>query len=181
MNQADLLDMYAKLGVNTDQLGCIMLEVAALKVSDVVDEDELYFSPNMQYAQGIVSEWKLPHVTLLYGLMKSGQDWKAYVDMLLEGIDLSTVTIQSIATFDNVDGDTEYSVYVALVEVTPELKLANDNLRKLPHIDGFADYKPHITLFYAKRNDAVRDELVGVLNDRFAGNKLETKDINYGK
>lgn len=180
ISQNDLKDMYTELGVDLKALGCIMLEVNHLKVSDIVPEEELYFSDNMQYAQGIVSEWSLAHVTLLYGLMQSGKDLKQYVDLLLDGINLSKVTISHIETFDNVDNDTEYSVYVARVEVTPELAEANGNLRKLPHIDGFAEYKPHITLFYAKRNEDIKAQLLGELNGRFAGKKVSTKEINYG-
>lgn len=176
----DLKDIYLELGIDVHSLGCVMLEVDTLKVSDIVPEEELYFSESMQYAQGIISEWGLPHVTLIFGLMQSAQDLKVYVDSLLEGIDLSSVTIDHVETFDSTDGDIDYSVYVGIVDLSPELLEANANLRKLPHIDSFADYKAHITLFYAKRNDDLKDQLIGELNSRFAGKKVTTKGINYG-
>ena len=175
-----ITDMYLEMGIDYQALGCIMLETEPLKVSDLVDEDELYFSSSMKYAQGIVSEWGTPHVTLLYGLMENGQTYRKYVDILLKGINLSNITIDTIDTFDNVDGETEYSVYVAKVKITPELLVANGNLRKLPHIDGFADYQPHISLFYAKKNEEIKPQLLKTLNERFSGQIVNAKDINYG-
>lgn len=169
--------MYAELGIDTQNLGCVMLEVEKLKVSDIVPEDELYFSENIKYAQGIVSEWGLPHVTLLYGLMQPADLWEKHIDLLLEDIDLSNVFIEEIDTFDNMDGETPYSCYHAKVRVTEELKAANGNLRKLPHTDSYPDYVPHITLFYAKRNGELKEQLLDALDERFGEKQISAKGL----
>ena len=179
MTTQDLSEIYAKLGIDTHQLGCVMLEVDKLEVHDLVPEDELYFSENIEYAQGIVSEWGLPHVTLLYGFMQNAQDWKEHIDTLLEGVDLSNVIIESVDTFENMDEETPYSYYVAKVKPTEDLLAAHANLQKLPHIDSYPDYIPHITLFYAKRNDELKPQLLDELNERFAGKKIVTKELVY--
>jgi 2'-5' RNA ligase len=180
MTNDEIKDMYLEMGIDLNELGCIMLEVEKLTVSDVVPEEELYFSGSAKFAQGIVCEWKEPHVTLLFGLMQKGQTWRKYVDMLIEDIDLTKIKINEVITFDNVmDGD-EVSIYVGEVEPTEELIKANAELRRLSHIDTFVDYKPHITLFYAKRNDEIKQDLLNELNERFAGKSISTGGLDYG-
>lgn len=179
MTNEELKAMYLELGIDVNALGCIMLDTDVLKVSDIVPEDALYFSDNMKYAQGIVSE-VVPHVTLLFGLMQSGLDLKKYINMLLKDIVPKTVTIEEVTTFDNMDGDVPYSCYVAKVAVTEDLTLAHTQLQRLPHIDDYPTYQPHITLFYAKQDDTLKVELLDLLNERFWGKKVKVNGINFG-
>ena len=59
--------VYQELGIDTNNLGCIMLNTEPLKVSDILSPDELYYANNDEhkYVSGIVSE-TVPHLTVLY-------------------------------------------------------------------------------------------------------------------
>lgn len=59
--------VYEDLGIDTNTLGCIMLDVEPIEVSSVIDPEDLYHDPEDEFAQGVISE-DSPHVTLLYGL-----------------------------------------------------------------------------------------------------------------
>src|SRR5664279_5771365 len=56
--------VYEDLGIDTNSLGCIMVDIEPIEVSSVIDPEDLYFDPEDTFAQGIISE-DTPHVTLL--------------------------------------------------------------------------------------------------------------------
>ncbi len=182
INANDYKDVYTELGIKLDELGCIMLDTVPLKVSDLIEEDELYFrqSAGRFWINGIVSE-DVPHVTLLFGLMQSGQQWKPYVDKVLEGWSMSTVTIDRVDFFESPYDDEAYFCLVAHLKMTPEFIEANSRLRFLPHIDTYPEYRAHISLAYIKKDEQLRDKLLRELNGRFAGKQVQTKDLNYGR
>src|SRR3712207_8228254 len=64
--------LFRSLGIDLSKLGCIMLDTEPIKVSDIIPENSLYYADpeKLKWVQGVVSE-KVPHVTLLYGLMRS--------------------------------------------------------------------------------------------------------------
>src|SRR5882672_4961494 len=174
--------IYQQLGIESNDLGCIMLNTEPIKVSDVVSEEELYYSldqHNHKYTQGIVSE-SVPHITLLFGLMESGQYWKKQVEAALEGWELPEVEIESVSHFESSDPKEPYYCVIAKLVVSPELKEGNTRMRILPHIDTFPDYLPHITLAYIKQDEDILSEVELLLNSRLAGKKMKVVGVNYG-
>lgn len=187
----ELKDMYADLGVNTSDLGCIMLDVALFDVVSSVPggEGDLYYStdPDSKYVQGEVSSTKA-HITLLYGLLEKGPKWRDHVDRVLEGwTPPEYLEIESIGAFPSTNPSEDYTCIVAHIKVTPELSDANGRLRMLPHIDGFAEYKPHVTLAYVSNGPSgvdwarnTREKWIMSLASRLAGKNLPTLGLNYG-
>src|SRR5439155_25389792 len=104
-------------------------------IGDMLTEEDLYYAKEKDrfWIDGIVSE-KVCHVTLLYGLMQSGNDWKRYVDSLLEGWSVKNVEIDNVTYFDSPYENEPYYCLIARLVVSPELLDANGRLRKLPHI-----------------------------------------------
>lgn len=175
-------EIYNRLGVFHDKLGCVMMDTEPLKISDMLSEEDLYYAKEKDrfWIDGVVSE-KVCHVTLLYGLMQSARDWKEYVDALLEGISIKEVEIDSVSYFDSPYEEEPYYCLVAKLVVSDELLMANGQLRKLPHVDDYSTYQPHITLAYIKKDPKTRDELLYAMNNRFAGTKVKTTALNYGR
>lgn len=187
----ELKDMYADLGVNTSDLGCIMLDTALFDVASSVPggKDDLYFSshPDSKYVQGDVVARKA-HLTLLYGLLEKGPKWKAHVDRVLDGWTMPEyVEIESVGAFPSTNPDEDYTCIVAHIKVTPELSDGNGRLRMLPHIDGFAEYKPHVTLAYVRNDPAnvdwartTREKWLLALDGRLRGRMVPVLGLNYG-
>jgi len=181
--------LFQDLGIDTGKLGCIMLDVEKIPVTDVIPEKELWFKEDEpeSHTQGAVSENE-PHVTLLYGLMRSGLELKKHVNTLL-GLDEDDfdesdaipeyVTIEKVDFFYSKDPADPYITIIALVKISPELSEANGRLRMLPHIDTFASYKPHITLAYVKYSSDWK-AYIETLNTSLAGTSVSVTGLNYG-
>jgi hypothetical protein len=90
--------VYEDLGIDTNDLGCIMLDVEPIEVSSVIDPEDLYHDPEDEFAQAIISE-DTPHVTLLYGLISSGPAMRKHVDTVLDGWELGSVQITAVTAF----------------------------------------------------------------------------------
>lgn len=180
-NKMNHQQLYKDMGIDLKSLGCIMLGTDPIKVNDIISESDLYFStnPDMFWIKGIVSE-DVPHVTLLYGLMESGQTWKEYVDTVLDGWGMKQVQIDKVIAFESTWESEPYHCLVAELVITPKLLDANARLRMLPHIDTFPVYRAHITLAYIKEDVKKRNAYLEELNTKIAGRKIKTKEINYG-
>src|SRR5664279_1917340 len=137
--------VYEDLGIDTNSLGCKMLDTEPIEVSSVIDPEDLYHDPEDEFAQGVVSE-DMPHVTLMYGLLSSGPAMQKHVDAVLNGWSIDSVQIQAVTAFE---GNPDYTPLVAEVS-TDGLDEAHARLQLLPHIDTFATYRPHITLAHLK-------------------------------
>jgi len=174
----DFKQVYEDLGYDLSKLGCIMLDLEP--VDFFVLPDELYYAKNKDrfWIDGIVAA-KTPHVTLLYGLLRSGQEYKKHVDAVLEGVELSNVEIDHVGYFDSPYEDEDYYCIVAHLKITDELTEANEKLKFLPHINTFPGYKAHFTLAYIKKDEAYRDLLLEDLTT-LAGTKVKAGSINYG-
>lgn len=174
-------EVYKDLGYSLDKLGCIMLDLEPLNFK--VNEDALYYAKDKKrfWINGNVAG-KTPHVTLLYGLLRTGEEYRKHVDIVLPTDKLpKEVVIDRVDYFDtppNVDED--YYCVVAHLKVTPALQEAHDRLQFLPHIDTFTGYKAHFTLCYIKKNERTRNAIVGALNAKYAGKTVRAKGINYG-
>ena len=184
LNAHDFEDMYKDLGVDLDELGCIMLDVDGSKIKPIQGmEKHLYTAkdPKKFWIKGFVAE-KNPHVTLLYGLMKPGKEWKDHVDTLLRSWDLASVKIAEVGYFEsNIPGEDYYCI-VAHLDITPELLEGHRRLQLLPHIDTFVGkYKAHITIAYVKKDEEIRDEIISKYNDMLQEEELKITGINYGE
>lgn len=180
MDQQAYLKLYASLGVNPDDLGCIMLDTEKIDISKYLPEgyeDDLFYSATKQFAQGDVAGTKA-HVTLLYGLLQYGSVIRYQVDAVLEGWKQpKKVTIDHVGFFES-SSDEDYSVIVAHIDPTPLIE-ANERLKMLPHIDTFPGYKAHLTLAYVK--PGATTEFVEALSDLNGKTLTVATDLNYGK
>lgn len=180
-NAAQFPEVYNYLDIKMSDLGVVMLDVDPIQVTDMVDQgkQDLYFSenPGLTYVQGAVAE-SGAHLTLLFGLMKKGLEYKPVIDAVLEGWVPPRLEIESVEAFESMYPGTEpYSCIVAKVKVTDELLEGHARLQMLPHVDTFPDYKPHITLAYVNKDAEAKwlKALQGLGSKRFAVN-----GINYG-
>jgi hypothetical protein len=170
-------DMYQDLGYDLAKLGCIMLEVEPILKSTFPPE-HLYYAkdPKHFWIKGFVAD--KPHVTLLYGLLRSGPEMKKHVDAVLEGWDMTTVEIENVGMFESPYPEEEYGCIVAHLRITRELQEAHDRLTFLPHINTFPGYKAHVTLAYVKSEFA--QKYVETLKNLLIGLPLATRGLDYG-
>lgn len=174
--------VYEDLGIGVQQLGCIMLNTEPLTVSDVISEDHLYYAADpaaYKFVDGVVSE-KVPHVTLLFGLMRSGPEMKKHVDAVLNDWELPGLAIEKVDFFESKIPTEPYYCLIARIVQSAEILEGNARLRLLPHVDTFPEYHPHITLAYIKKDETIRDSYLDMLNTKFAGKIIEPRDLNYG-
>lgn len=174
-------DVYKKLGININTLGCVMLDIKKGEIENLLDEEELYYSPSkeMFWIKGFVAG-KVPHLTLLYGLMKSGTLYEPYIKKVLTGWKMKTVTIDEVSYFDSTYEKEPYYCIVAKAKVTPALREGHERLQFLPHIDTFAGYKPHVTIAYIKKDRKLRDRIIKDYAESLEGKKLSVTGINLG-
>lgn len=176
--------VYEDLGIDLSLLGCIMLNVNTVPLSEAVQQvisgDDLYYanSPKAKYVDGDVTN--LAHVTLLYGLMRTGPEMKKHVDRVLEYKYPSTVTIEDVDFFESNNPEFEYYAIIAHVKRTDEILNAHARLTFLPHIMTFPEYRPHVTLAYIRKDETLRDDYILALNGRLAGRELLAAGLNYG-
>lgn len=176
--------VYERLGMPgaPSDLGCIMLDLEPIPVKAMLPADTAYFygrddDPSLRYVRGPVAE-KGAHATLLYGLTPdkhAGVREQESVDELLDGLDLSSVTIADVGHFPGQFG-LPYACIIAHV-TSLDLIEANRRLRFLPHVDTFLEYRPHVTLAYVHEDD--REASITALRS-LVGATLPSTGINYG-
>lgn len=167
--------------VNTDDLGCIMLDVQTFDITKHVEgaDQDLYVNaanPD-SHSQGAVAETEA-HITLLYGLLENGNTIKAKVDQVLNGWSIDSVTIDDVSSFP-VAADAP-SVPIIANLWSSNIEDAHDRLSLLPHVNTFSRYNPHITLAYVKNDPDTVQKWVVALRTALAGMRLNTIGINYG-
>ena len=144
------------LGADPDQLGCVMLEAELPNVYRMVlDPEWAYYSQTQSYIDGYYGE---SHVTLLYGLMFSAQKHRDIIDDVLgDWKPPGILSFHKISVFRGEDEGVPYSCLVLKANerdvewANAELREANARLSKLPHVRGFVDYDPHVTIGYVAR------------------------------
>lgn len=174
-------DMYTAMGYDLGKLGCIMLDLEPQTFK--INESALYYAKDKKnfWIDGNVAG-KTPHVTLLYGLLRSGDELKTQVNTVLPADCLpKEVTIDHIDFFDSpYDEDEPYYCIVAHLKIDKVLQEAHDRLQMLPHIDTFPGYKAHFSLAYIKKNETTRDALIESLNKHYKGKTIKAHALNYG-
>jgi hypothetical protein len=175
--------MYEGMGIDLSAVGCVLLDTDPVTVSDIIEEGDLYYANDPEkypHSNGIRSE-KVPHITLLQGLLQPAPELKDAIDKVLSGWEVDSVTIQEISYFAGADPNEPFDCIIAKLEITDELKEGNDRLQMLPHITMYpGDYRAHISLAYIKRDPERRDTYIAALNERYAGKKIRVRGISYG-
>lgn len=151
----DFPKVYKKLGVDLSALGCVMLPVAPMRVTELdgLKPEHLYVTkdPKKFWIKGDVAS-KGGHITLLYGLLEHATDWADLIDEVLKGWRApNTAQIHRYEAFQSPYEDEPYSCIVAKVFPERWLKDAHSRLSHLPHIDTFPGYEPHITVAYVHK------------------------------
>lgn len=174
----DFPGLYKELGVNEDDLGCIMLDLQPFDVLKHIPgaQADLYITDEA-HSGGAIAETEA-HVTLLYGLLQNGNTIKEQVDKVLNGWKCDSVVLDMIDSFP-VPADAP-SVPIVAKTWTPELQDANKRLSLLPHVNTFTEYNPHITLAYVKNDPDIVQKWVKALNQVLAGMRISATGINYG-
>lgn len=182
----DFPQIYERIGMTgPGKLGCIMLDLEPIPVRYLLSGiSARYFWPDddpegrMSYAKGPVAD-RGAHATLLYGLtpdVNAGVRQRESVDELLDGLDLSSVTVQDVGYFPGQFG-LPYSCIIAHV-TSPALVEANRRLRFLPHVDTYLEYRPHVSLAYVHADQTAG--VIEALEPALVGETLGARGINYG-
>ena len=184
LNSHNFEEIYKKLHINLDTLGCVMLDLEALgSMGGIVKTaEDLYFSsnPDRKWIKGWVAG-TVPHITLLYGLLDNAHNWEKEIDVVLGTWEMDTVQIDNISYFDSPYEDEPYYCIVAHIKVTTELMEGHNRLEFLPHINTFTGYKPHMTIGCIRKDETLRDDYLNRLNDFWTGKKIKVKKgVNLG-
>lgn len=145
--------IYA-LGHDPDDLGFVGLEIGLPEIyRGVLDPSWAYNSPTQKFVKGYNAN---PHITLLYGLLFRAYEHKDWIDSVLSDWQKPNLVLMPGAeAFDSDDGEVDYSAVVLTLDTNDwdlgALKGANDRLRRLPHVNGFPTYKPHVTVGFVHR------------------------------
>jgi 2'-5' RNA ligase len=182
-NANQFREMYSELGIIVEKLGCIMLDIDGSNMPNLISEEDLYFTthPDRFWIKGFVAG-HTPHVTLLYGLLESGNTtYRKYVDEVLKDWKCDEVEVDHVSFFPSPYPDESYYCIIAHLKISDELKEGNALLQLLPHINTFPNYKAHITIAYIRQDELLRDEIIKSYNKDLSGKKLSISQINYGK
>lgn len=183
-NSHNFEDVYKKLDINLDTLGCVMLDLEPLGSMGgaVTLATDLYYSnnPDRKWINGWVAG-KIPHITLLYGLLDNAHNWEKYINLVLNDWKMDTVEIDHIGYFDSPYSDEDYYCLVAHIKVTQELMEGHNRLEFLPHINTFTGYKPHMTIGYIRKDEELREDYLQRLGDFWNGKKIAVETgVNLG-
>lgn len=180
LNSHSFESLYRALDIDLDTLGCVMLRVQPVRVSDLIPEDWAYRTDNPKrfWIRGLEGG---DHITLLYGLLTqrygSESQYHSAVDTVLDGW-WPEVEIDSIGSFPSPYDDENYACIIA--HVRGNLADAHQRLSFLPHINTFPTYKSHLTLCYVKAER--RDQTIARLNEGLGANPRVTPlEVDYGR
>ena len=175
-------EVYKSLGIDINKLGCIMLDVEFPQLSLFSKYKNIFYKAKEKerfWINGLVC-LENAHITLLYGLLESGEKLKPYADKVLNDWDLKEIEIQDINYFNSPFQDEEYYCIVADIKLTSELMEGHQRLEFLPHINTFAGYKAHVTIAYIKKDKSILDMFINDLRKDLIRAKLKVQTLNYG-
>ena len=175
-------NLYASLGIDTSKLGCVMLDVDDTGLGDHVTPALWYDDPTDALNRyGRETE---PHVTLLYGLLESAHTWREQVDeVLADWTPPKQLDVHRLEVFET----PRYDCVVGMTGSVVALADAHGALSRLPHINTFPTYKPHITIGYVLPGTgryAVADILAATAwtpESLHPLARVSTHGINYGR
>lgn len=187
LNSHQFEEVYKWLGINLDKLGCIMLDLEPLENMYSIEVEgagvALYYAKNKErfWIDGWVVN-KLAHITLLYGLLEEGKNFKMHIERVLENWKLEEVEIEDIGFFNSPYEDEPYYCLVAHIKVNDELLEGHQRLEFLPHVNTFTGYKPHMTICYLRKDsgEKYRDDMIEHFKKLWVGKKLKVKSLNFG-
>lgn len=182
--------MLASIGVDVKTLGYVGLTFDPLAVREQLDmqscgvriiERDYVHAPAGDYrtwVAGPVAE-KSAHVTAKYGLLTPAYEQQQIVNDLIGWPRAMTVDVVGIEVFPSPYDDLPYGCLVARLG-GDELREMNAALSVLPHVDSFAEYKPHLTLAYLRPEIAT---YAGIPEAQYwlQGKQLQVTGIDYGK
>ena len=144
-------DLYELLGIDTRELGCMMVKFSTpTMLLNEIPENLLYHDPDDPLEYGKVFD---SHVTLLYGLLKPAHETREAVDLVLRGLSFSEKFLFALADWFS-PRDQPYDVlYIPPVYKVPFVD-AHQRLSRLPHVNLYPEYTPHLTLAYIKKGSA---------------------------
>ena len=182
INSNQFPKVYESLGITIADLGCVMLDVEVPNIGAVIPDAVLYKSDKADrwWIDGYVFG-KNPHMTLLYGLLQPAAHWKEEIAEVMKGWSIESVKVQKVGFFESPFEDDPY--YCIIAHVEPSLQIAEGmaRLELLPHINTYADYVPHITIAYVKKNDTARTSAIRYFDTALRGRKLKVKkELNLG-
>ena len=175
-------DLMADLDIVVSELGCVMLPTEPFDLfgegrEHILDVEDLYASndPKKWWVNGDVTAKS--HITLLYGLMKPAYEQKDAVDRVLATWDRPEYLVPERVTFFPSPDDEKYAAIVVEIDDL-HLVEANQRLSYLPHVNTFAEYKPHMTLCYVKLESAQR--WMDILNEAQFHIYVKGDELDYG-
>jgi 2'-5' RNA ligase superfamily len=184
-NAQHYADLLAQAGIDPDRMGCVMADFDPIPVTSLLPRSITFATdPNRPWVRAKVAE-SGSHVTLLYGLLDpqaaaspdplnhraAGQHLTSTIYYLLfDLMPLDPVTVTGAAFFPS--PGVSYGAVVLLID-SPQFREANRRLRFLPHIDTFAEYRPHLTLAYVANEDG--DRAASAALSKLAGHQLRPR------
>ena len=181
-NANQFKEIYDKWDIDLRELGCVMLDIEPIEMPcDLLDSENLYYSPDPKkfWIKGWVA--MEPHCTLLYGLLDKAFEIENEIEVVLGGWKLDKLTIGEFGYFDSPYPDEPYYCIVGHVFISDGLLEGHSRLELLPHINTFPMYKAHITFAYIKKDEILRDKLLEELNRKVGGLSFPIKKINLGE
>lgn len=182
--------MLASIGVDVKTLGFVGLTFDPLPVREQLDqqvwgvriiESDYVYAPDGDYRDwvaGPVAEHGA-HVTAKYGLLTPSYERKEIINDLIGWPRPVSVEVEDVEVFPSPYPDLPYGCLVARLG-GDDLREMNAALSVLPHVDSFAEYKPHMTIAYLRPDVAT---YAGIPEARswLLGKRLTVTGIDYGK
>lgn len=182
LNAHNFEEVYKWLGINLNQLGCVMLPLEFIPEPDSL-KGLAYTSdhPERFWIDGWVASYKA-HVTLLYGLIHRAQNIEPHIRDVLDGWKCPHVFLDHVGFFPSPYPDEKYWCIIAHIRPDQSLVEGHSRLSFLPHINTFPRYTPHMTLGYIQCDEKVRDTAIKKLDKELVGQRIKvTGDIDLGK
>jgi hypothetical protein len=166
-------NIYKELGVQAYDLGAVLLECNDPKLGDI----NMRWLADPQNPPG-----KQYHLTLFEGLLKSAQEWKQYINQVLQGWNHLNhlLIITDVEALESPHKE-DYFVIVATIKIDDWIMDGHERIAFLPHINSYQEFVPHVTLAYVKKDVNIKNQAIKFFQDKLVGKSFKIKNINYGR